>query len=138
MSILTKMLGAAVLTRGISKTAHFQQLMQGLVKVLLLVIVTGVLIGALVVSGLYAAYLALIAHGLQTEAAFFAIFLLAMIVVCGMVLALLSQFNAIRSVPKQMFHVQAPVVARVQDIAESFVAGIFTPNRQTASRHQKG
>ena len=118
MSNLDALVEISKVARTVAGNVLYRRLIANLTIAVLLTVITGMLAGALLIIGSYAAYLALIRHGLDADAAMLAISgVIALATAASAALAI----HYVHRLRRAMLPV--PPIAQISEIASAFVDG---------------
>lgn len=135
MSLISKLVGMIVAGRTIVDTVPmFQKLMRGIAMVVGLAVVSGILAGVLLVGVIYAAYAALVDHGLEAGAAMMIIGGIVLVVTGLLVRQVLVSIEKIKMIPQQVLVKQNPLAQKAARMGNAFLDGLLsTPQTTDAS-----
>lgn len=128
MSKMDGFAGISMIARLLAGNMLYRRTVANLAVTMLLVVMTGMLSGALLLGGCYAAYLALIKHGLEAEAA--ALIVEGMMAFATILCAILT-FRFVHKLQGALLPL--PAILRVKRIAHAFVDG-FTESGHKEER----
>lgn len=103
----------------------FQRLLGGIAAVMVLALIASVLTGVLVIGGLYAIYLTLIAYGLDTQAAAISLAVVTLVLIAGCFGGAVLCARNLRTVMRRMMIMESPVAYRAGTVANAFVDGLM-------------
>ncbi len=118
MSKIDGLVGISMIARLIAGNMLYRRVVTNVAAVVLMTVITGMLTGALLLGGCYAAYLALIRHGLEADAAALIIgsFMILATVICAIFTILFVRKLRDALLP-------APAIPQIKRIASAFVDG---------------
>lgn len=105
-------------------TAVFHELLTGAMLTILLTVVTALMLGILIVGGLYGTYAGLMSYGLTHDAAIIMVSSLAVLLTVVLILLIRVQINKMHGMIKNLFRQQSPIASHITDVAQSFMAGL--------------
>lgn len=128
MSATGKILGVMLAGRALADTTPlFSRLLSGIAAVVALAILSSILAGVLLVVLLYAAYSALVAHGLEPQAAMLIMAGLIVVLTGILVMQMLGMINKIKHIPTQVLAKQNPLARKANKIGGAFIDGFMNP-----------
>jgi hypothetical protein len=111
--------------RNIGKqTQLIREFLNGLAVVIALTIISGMLVGALLVGGLYAFYHVLVSYNMQPGAALWLTAGIAVVLTALVVSLTLSAICRLGQLPKQIMEASAPIATKTNGIINSFLDGL--------------
>lgn len=130
MLLLPKLIAIASLGQAAYGSWAAQQLLSRMIAVsglaIGLAIVISIMVGAVLISGLYGVYIALIQAGTEQYWAVLITGLSALAVIGGLVLLLLICLRRLRRMPGMLLN-QSPITARAMDTVGAFMDGFMKP-----------
>ncbi len=127
MSTIAKILGLMLAGRSVAdSTPMFGRLLSGIAAVVALAILSSILAGVLVVGMIYAAYAALVAHGLEPNAAMMIMAGVIIIMTGLMVNQLFVTIRRIKHIPAQVLVRKNPLAERATKLGFAFVDGFMS------------
>lgn len=120
------LLGTLSLSRSYADVPVIRKMLSGITMMIALTIVSGIMISALIVGGLYAAYLVQVYYGMQPVAAFVITGVLAVIITMIFVSATIMHSRNLAEMPKHLFKTESPLTYRASGIANAFLDGLLT------------
>lgn len=129
MSAVGKILGLMIAGKGLADTTPlFNRLLSGIAAVVALAMLSAILAGVLVVGLIYVAYMALVQHGLDSDAAMFLMGGVVMVMVAILVSQLLGTIRRIKYIPAQVLARQNPLAKRATTLGYAFIDGFMNQN----------
>lgn len=108
-----------------SITTLFRQLLWGVAIFVVLSVITGVLVGALLINGAYVAYHSLLLNGLEPPAAQ-AITGVVLLLITGLLYSALHiKIQQLQNAIQRLLRMQSPIASRLNDITGSFMDGLL-------------
>ena len=104
-----------------------QQLLAGVVAMLILSVIAALLTGALIIVASYAAYAALIANGMAPGVAQASLGVLLLLLIAGLAVAITVCARKIQHNSSHMLVTPDPLAARVTGVANAFFDGLLAP-----------
>ena len=135
LSTIGKIVGLITLGKGFTQTLMFRKFLSGVAAVVALTIITGMMVGSLMLVSIYGIYLALMNYGLEPTAAMFATVGIAVFITGLLIFFTLAHLRRLADVPKQLMQTESPVAQRMSTLADSFVDGLLT--REVPEIHTK-
>jgi len=102
----------------------FQRLMSGIIVVTGLTIIISIMIGTMLVGGLYAGYSALLHYGIQPQVAMIIIGVSAILITITLVILTLSCLSRLRQMPRTLLK-QSPLTSCAMDALDAFSNGLM-------------
>ena len=121
-----KLLGLFAVGRQIADQVLLRRFLSSLATLLILLVISGILLGSLIIGALYGAYLLLLIKGVAPFAAFLTV--AGLLIFCAIVTLLLTLNHARRTMTVSRFfkHIEDAVAERVMPVAEAFLDGLMT------------
>lgn len=126
MSTIGKLLGVVSLGSAFTATPMYKKFLSGVAAVAGLTVISGMMIGTLLVGLLYATYRGFIYSGMNPQAALIVTAGIAGIVTIVLVAATISYLRSLFDVPKQLMQAESPVTTQVAGLANAFFDGLLT------------
>lgn len=102
----------------------FQRLISGIMMVAGLTFVIAIMVSALLIGGLVAAYYTLLYYGIGQLMAVSIIAVLATSAIAALVILTLSCLHQLRQIPRKLFR-QSPLTSRAMDTLDAFTDGLM-------------
>lgn len=134
MSRIGKLLGLLTFGRMYAKTLIFQKFLSGIAAAVALTIVSGMMVGTLLIGGLYALYALLLHFGLPVFNAMFTTGAVAFGVTALLIAVTAQCLQKLLVIPKDFIQAEAPLASRVSNVADAFVDGLLTREIKTRKR----
>ena len=127
MSLLGKIIGVMMAKRTIADvTPMFHRLLVGIAAIVVLSILSSLLAGVLMLGLIYAAFTALVNHGLEPEAAMMIIGAVIVILTAFMVNQIFVSIKKIKHIPAQVLPKQNPLADRATKAGYAFIDGFMS------------
>lgn len=122
-----KILGLISIGGAIAESPLPRKLLSGMATVAGLTVVTGMMIGTLMVGALYAAYYALVDYGVSPESALVTVAGIATVITIILISVTVHYVKSLFEMPRLLPESQSSSIAgKVTGIADSFVDGLLT------------
>jgi hypothetical protein len=123
---LLKLLGLFPLMEQLANQSFVRRFLFSVALLFVLLIVTGMVLGSLLIGGIYLCYLLLVQHGLEPGAAIFVITVLTLCV-AGLLVAIMNyRARHMLHFPSFAHHAQHSLIFRIKPIFDAFVDGLLT------------
>ena len=132
---ISNLIGLLTLGTSLKETPMFRQFLSGMAAVVTLTIVIGMMVGALLLGGLYGFYLTLIQHGLETGPAILTVIGTTIMVIVIMTMSTIAYLKRMFDIPRMLSDTGSPMLARFNSLIDSFADGLLTrpPERKPDS-----
>lgn len=126
MSVLGKVLGLISVGKAFSVTPMYKKFLSGVAAVAALTVISGMMIGTLLVGSLYAAYKGFLYSGMDPQAALIVTAGIAIIVTIVLIATTISYLRSLFDVPKRLLQAESPMASQVGGLADAFFDGLLT------------
>lgn len=99
--------------------------LSNLATILILLLILTMMVGTLVVGGLYTGYLSLLANGWTTYEALSLLGSIIFVLVLALSALLIFRLKQLKTVPRQFIYIQPPFTNRLLGIGQAFVNGLM-------------
>ena len=123
--LVEKILLIAGLSKELFGNLVLERVIPGAITVAGLVLVTAMMMSAMMIGGLYVAYLSLLLYTDPHMAAFMT-FMLAFLLVVILILIIISILKYMRDMPKRILREKAPFTSHIKETVDSFIDGLLS------------
>ncbi len=120
---MEKLLALALLVQRTYGRWLFQRLLSGIVVVAGLTIITSIMVSAILISSLVAAYFALLHYGIEQQAALLIISITVILTIVALIILTLACLHHLRQMPRTLLK-RSPLTARAMDTLDAFSDGL--------------
>ena len=126
MSMIGKILGAISLGGAFTATPMYKKFLSGVAAVAALTVISGMMVGMLLVGLLYAAYKGFIYGGMEPQASLIVTAGIAAIATIILIAMTVHYLRSLFDVPKRLLQAESPMAAQVGGLADAFFDGLLT------------
>jgi len=124
LSIASKLIAMALMSKSTPSFPLIQRLLAGVAAVLVLAMVASMLIGVLIVGGLYFGYQLLIQYGLEPQAALLSMGIFTAVLVIALFGSAVSYAKNMRGLAHHITIAESPVGSKATNVANAFMDGL--------------
>ena len=128
MNNLSRLLGVTAVGASIVRARLTQRFVSDVARIITLAIAAGIMAGAFLVGGFYAAYQALLRHGLETQPAQLVIASLAAATIIALYSMSCTRMRHLSMIPRQITQAEFPLSSHINGAIDSFLNGLFDSN----------
>jgi hypothetical protein len=127
MTKLGTILGIISLGRSFAGTSLYRKFLSGVAVVICMMIVTGMIAGALLLGAFYGVYQGFMYYGMESTPALIATFGLGAMVFAILVMLTLNHLRSLVSIPQMLVRDENPIASRATDMVQAFIDGFRQP-----------